>query len=113
MFGHGNRTSDAFSDLETLRTDVSRLANTISSMIGSQSKSTGNSVQSSLGAWRDEVSARASDWSDRGSSLASNAGHRLSDVNTDIGHRIERNPLTAVLVAAGIGVAIGLMSRSR
>ena len=31
----------------------------------------------------------------------------------DLERRIERDPLTAVLIAAGIGMAIGMMTKSR
>lgn len=113
MFGYGNRMSDVSSDLDTLRSDLSRLAGTVSNMISSQSKSAGSDAQSSYGSLRDGLTSRASDWSDRGAAFASDARDRLVDVNSDLETRIERNPMAAVLIAAGIGLAIGLMSRSR
>jgi ElaB/YqjD/DUF883 family membrane-anchored ribosome-binding protein len=35
------------------------------------------------------------------------------DKSADFERRIERNPLTAVLIAAGVGLAFGVMSRQR
>ena len=45
--------------------------------------------------------------------LKSEARDRLLDANAEFESRIERNPIRAVLIAAGIGLVLGLLSRSR
>jgi len=41
------------------------------------------------------------------------AGARAKGLTDELNHTIERNPTTSVLTALGIGLVIGLLSRSR
>lgn len=120
MFGYGSRVSDVSSDLDTLRSDLSRLANTVGSMISNQTRSAQDDVQDSWFSMKKRADSRASDaysaasdWSRQGAAWASDARDRLSDANSEIESRISNHPIAAVLIAAGVGMAIGLMSRSR
>ncbi len=61
---------------------------------------------------RDDVSDRASDYRDRFADHASDAQERLGAFGSDIETKIEKNPLTAVVVAAIAGLLMGMLSRS-
>jgi ElaB/YqjD/DUF883 family membrane-anchored ribosome-binding protein len=120
MFGYGSRVSDVSSDLDTLRTDLSRLANTVGNILSNQTRSAQDDLQDGWFGMKKRASSHASDaysaandWSKQGSAWASDARDRLSDANSEIESRISSHPIAAVLIAAGIGMAIGLMSRSR
>jgi ElaB/YqjD/DUF883 family membrane-anchored ribosome-binding protein len=47
------------------------------------------------------------------SDSAASAQERVQSAQADLESSIERNPMTAVFVALGIGFVIGLMTRSR
>jgi len=61
---------------------------------------------------RDDLADRASDARDRLSDHAADAQERLGALGSDIETKIERNPLTAVVVAAIAGLLMGMLSRS-
>ena len=61
---------------------------------------------------RDRFTDHASDVRDRLSDHASAAQDRLGTFGSDVETKIERNPLTAVVVAAIAGLLMGLLSRS-
>jgi ElaB/YqjD/DUF883 family membrane-anchored ribosome-binding protein len=118
MFGSGNRMSDVTSELDNLRTDLSRLAGAVTGLVGSQAQSTTDSVRDRWGGIGKSLSSRASDaysrtsdWTSRGSDVASQAADQLQRANSHLEDAIERNPIASVLIAAGIGLAIGIMSR--
>lgn len=113
MFGMSNRTSDVTSELANVRNDLARLAGTVGNLLSSTAESaTRGSARDSMEDMRDNLYSRASKWGSQGSSMASDARDKLYDANSELEARIERHPLAAVLIAAGIGMAIGLMSRS-
>jgi ElaB/YqjD/DUF883 family membrane-anchored ribosome-binding protein len=120
MFGSSTRVSDVSSEIDTLRSDLSRLASAVGGLVSDQARATSSDAQSAWSSLGKTVSSRASDaydkasrWSSRGSDMASDAADSLQKANSHLEDTIERNPIAAVLVAAGIGLAIGLMSRSR
>jgi ElaB/YqjD/DUF883 family membrane-anchored ribosome-binding protein len=94
--------SDLSADLAALREDITRLSETMAGLVRSQANSAGATMRGAVGDARDQLSQAATQAQD--SALGAAA---------DIERRIERNPLTAVLIAAGIGMALGMMSKSR
>jgi ElaB/YqjD/DUF883 family membrane-anchored ribosome-binding protein len=94
--------SDLAADLAALRADVGRLTDTIARLVGLQTDSASAAVRGAVGDARDQLSQAASQAQDRALGAAA-----------DLEKRIERSPLTAVLIAAGVGMALGMLSRSR
>jgi ElaB/YqjD/DUF883 family membrane-anchored ribosome-binding protein len=92
--------ADLTSDLAALRADIARLSDTIAGLVRVQADQAGAAMRGAVGDARDQLSRAAADAQDS----ARNA-------TVDLEQRIERNPLTAVLIAAGIGMALGMMSR--
>jgi ElaB/YqjD/DUF883 family membrane-anchored ribosome-binding protein len=95
-------SADLSADLVALRADIARLSDTMAGLVRSQANSASAAVKGVMGDARDQLSQAASQAQD--SALGAAA---------DLERRIEKNPLTAVLIAAGIGMALGMMSRSR
>ena len=101
-----NKTGDAVSDLSTdlaaVRADIARLSDTMAALMRSQADAAGAAVRGAVDGARDQLSQAAAQAQDSAFGAAA-----------DLERRIERNPLTAVLIAAGIGMALGMMSKSR
>lgn len=107
------RMSDVRADLAAVRNDLTRLANDVSNLVTGQKNAARQSARGMVDQARDRAYARAHDVTKMGEVFASEARDRLSGANAEFEARVERNPITAVLVAAGIGLVLGLMSRSR
>jgi ElaB/YqjD/DUF883 family membrane-anchored ribosome-binding protein len=93
-------TADLNSDLAALRADIARLSDTIAGLVRVQADQAGATMRGVVGDARDQLSRAAADAQDSARNAA-----------VDLERRIEKNPLTAVLIAAGIGMALGMMSR--
>jgi ElaB/YqjD/DUF883 family membrane-anchored ribosome-binding protein len=93
---------DITADLAALRRDVARLAETMSTLVQQQAQAAGHRVSEAVGDARDKIASTAADAQDR-----------VRAATGEIEACIERNPLMAVLVALGVGVSLGLLTRSR
>ena len=93
---------DIATDLAKLRADIASLSEAIAGLLSGRADAAGAAVKGALGDARDHLAQAASLAQD--SALGAAA---------DFERRIERDPLTAVLIAAGIGIAIGMMTKSR
>jgi ElaB/YqjD/DUF883 family membrane-anchored ribosome-binding protein len=89
-------------DLTALRADIAGLSEAIASLTRGRADAAGAAAKGAVGDARDQISQAADHV--RGSAFGAAA---------DLERRIERDPLTAVLIAAGIGMAIGMMTKSR
>lgn len=98
----GDSAPDLSADLAALRADITRLSDTMAALMKAQANSAGAAMMGAVGDARDQLSQAATQAQD--SALGAAA---------DLERRIEKNPLTAVLIAAGIGMALGMMSKSR
>ncbi len=108
------------SDFSALRQDVSRLTSLIADLAGEQADHSQTRFANAMGQARGRVSQtvdQARDkWSstaDRFASQASDVTDRVRGAGAEIEARVERNPLTAVMIAIVGGLLIGAMSRSR
>lgn len=93
---------DIASDLAALRADIGRLSETVASLVRAQTEAAGEALRGVADGARVQFSEAASQAQDSAFGAAA-----------DLERRIERSPLTAVLIAAGIGIALGMMSKSR
>ena len=99
----GDATAADFAvDLAALRADIASLSETIAGLMRGRFNAAGAAVKGAVGDARDQLSQAASHAQDSAFGAAA-----------DLERRIERDPLTAVLIAAGIGMAIGMMTKSR
>ncbi len=95
-------TQDFAADLTALREDISKLTLSVAELVRSQANSTADSMFGAVDSARRKISDTASDAQDR-----------VTALGADLESTIERNPLTAIFVAIGAGILIGLLSRSR
>lgn len=95
-------TQDFTADLAALRDDISKLTLSVTELVRSQASSTADTMMGAVNNARQKFTDSASDAQDR-----------VSAISSDLESTIERNPLTAILVAIGAGILIGLMSRPR
>ena len=93
--------ADIAADLANLRTDIASLSETIAGLMGGRANAAGAAVKDAAGDARDQLSQ-----------AVAHAHDSVLGAAADLERRIERDPLTAVLIAAGIGMAIGMMSKS-
>jgi ElaB/YqjD/DUF883 family membrane-anchored ribosome-binding protein len=93
---------DITADLAALRGDVARLAQTMSDLVQHQTQTAGLGVSEAVGDTRDKIASAAAD-----------VQNRVRAASGEIEARIERNPLTAMLIAFGIGISLGVINRSR
>jgi ElaB/YqjD/DUF883 family membrane-anchored ribosome-binding protein len=93
---------DLAADLSALRKDVARLVETMSELVQHQTQAAGLRVSETVGDARDKIASTAAD-----------AQNRVCAASGEIEASIERNPLTAVLIAFGIGMLLGVVRRSR
>ena len=94
--------ADFAGDLAALRADIASLSETIAGLMRGHADAAGAAVKGAAGDARDQLSQAASHVQESAFGAAA-----------DLERRIERDPLTAVLIAAGIGMAIGMMTKSR
>ena len=91
---------DIGADLAALRQDVAHLAETMSELVQHQTKAVGGRASSAFGEVRDRIASTAVD-----------AQSRVRAAGNEIEASFERHPLAALLIAFGVGVALGMMSR--
>ncbi len=93
---------DLTADLAALRQDIVRLTETMSQPVQHQTHAVGHRVSDAVGDAREKIASTTTD-----------AQNRVRAASSEIEASIERNPLTAVLIALGIRISLGMMSRSR
>ena len=93
---------DITADLAALRQDVARLSESISALLQSQAQGGAQHVSDAV----DDAKAKLA-------STAADVKSRVNAAGGEIEASIERNPMTAVLISFGVGMALGMMSRSR
>ncbi len=99
------RTTDSAemsSELKALKDEVLRLSETVASYARGEAEHAGAKV-------RDYVD----DLSRRGRDVAETAREGVETATHDVEQHIARNPLASVLIATGIGLILGMMSRQR
>jgi ElaB/YqjD/DUF883 family membrane-anchored ribosome-binding protein len=89
-------------DLMQLRDDIAAMKDTLADL-----------VRGEAGQARAALRSAAKDARSQVSNAAANAQDSAFAVAADFERSIEKNPLTAVLIATGIGLALGVLSRSR
>lgn len=95
-------TSDINEDLAALRQDVARLSESVGAVLQRQAQ---GAVQ--------HVTDAVDDAKSQFASTATDVKSRLTAAGGEIEASIERNPLTAMLITFAVGMALGMMSRSR
>ncbi len=122
---------DLSADFTALRDDVRRLTSLVSDLAGDGADRARGRVSDGVDQARDRMAStvdqardrwsstmdgardRWSSTADRLASQASGVSDRVRGAGAELEARVERNPLTAVMIAVVGGLLIGAMSRSR
>lgn len=97
----GKAAQDFAADLATLRDDIAKLTGTVSQLLRTRANTASDQVYNSYAETRDHIGNRAAE-----------ARDQLGSLGSEVESRIERNPLSAVLIAALAGLLLGLFSRA-
>jgi ElaB/YqjD/DUF883 family membrane-anchored ribosome-binding protein len=89
-------------DLAALRQDIASMADRLTKLVQHQAQSAGHSVSETVGDVTDKIAG-----------ATENAQKSVCAAGQEIEARIERNPMTSVLIAFGVGVSLGLLNRLR
>ena len=93
-----NTEGDVAADLAAIRQDVARLAETIGKCCNIRREAAGVGVSEAVGDAKDKVA-----------DTAAGARDITRAASGEIEASIERNPLTAVLIAFGVGMWLGMI----
>ena len=109
-----NADKELSDNLDQIRADISALTETVKTLVADTS-----GIQSSLKKKFDETRKQAGhlgeqvmkDATDMGSDALHAAARQASNKIDEVEVKITQNPFTSVLIALGVGFAVGLLSR--
>jgi ElaB/YqjD/DUF883 family membrane-anchored ribosome-binding protein len=104
-------TSSAGSDLQSLRSDLNRLKDTVAKFVsqaGGEAAKSASEVTSNLAG---QVGSVASDVAGKSAEMASAASDHAKTFASELESMARRNPIGAIAGALLVGVLIGLMGR--
>ena len=107
---HATPAQDVAAELNQLRADFGRLSTSVAELLKSQTSAAAEAIRASMGAASETFAGTAADISNSAVRITSDAQKNAVSAGHDIEASIERNPLTAVMIAAGIGMVLGMMS---
>jgi ElaB/YqjD/DUF883 family membrane-anchored ribosome-binding protein len=88
--------------LDSLRDDIARLTDAVSDLVQKEAENARSRVRDAVGGAKTQFSG-----------TATAAQQRVRSASADLEASIGRNPMAAVMLALGLGVALGIMSRWR
>ena len=93
---------DMNEQINALRAEIANLTTTVSDIVKAQATNAASHVK-----------AAANDAAATGARVASQASQTVRNSGAELESYIERNPWNAILIAGGIGLVLGMFSRSR
>jgi ElaB/YqjD/DUF883 family membrane-anchored ribosome-binding protein len=117
-------TSQITADLAALRDDFAKLSASFADLVKAQAGQASPAMRGAVGEARERLASTTSGAREKLAGQTADAQGRLMDkaadaqdrfmaATADLESTIERNPLTAVLIALFIGLLMGTLSRSR
>jgi ElaB/YqjD/DUF883 family membrane-anchored ribosome-binding protein len=106
-------SQDAAEEVRALRKDLDGLRDAVAAFVSQTAERTARVAQGVASSVADQTGAAASRLADRGTAIASEAADQAKGVAAEFEQLARRNPLSAIAVAAAIGLAIGMMGRRR
>ncbi len=99
------------SEIESLRGEIKSLTDSVADLLRRETDHARASVKGLTDNLADNVSSAAHTVGDAGQRLAANAQEGVRTATSKVEACIEKNPVQSVLVAAGVGFVLGLLSR--
>ncbi|MFT0891294.1 DUF883 family protein [Pseudochelatococcus sp. G4_1912] len=107
-----DKTENALNnEIETLRQDIKGLTDSVADLVRRQTENARANVKGLTDNVASAVSSTAHTVSEAGQRLASDAQESMRTATSKVESCIEDHPMQSVLIAAGIGFVLGLMSR--
>ena len=100
-------------DLIRIREDLGRLTETVTQLLAVGSGSVSERVRGTVEEARRNLAGSADTVMQSSRDCMHGAGGMMRDAAGRLGSSVERNPLTAVMVAAALGLVVGMMGRGR
>lgn len=107
--GETHQTPDLSAELKQLRDDFGHLANSVSELVKQQTNSAASKLREHAAAAGTTLTSNLANIGDSASKLTEGAQANVVSTSRDLEASIERNPMTAVMVAAGIGMVLGMI----
>lgn len=98
-------------DLSRIREDLGKLTETVGRMVGGTGEAVRGRVRSAVEETRHNLGETAETVVNTGREYAEGAACGLRDAGGRIEASIERHPLAAVMIAAALGLVVGMVSR--
>jgi ElaB/YqjD/DUF883 family membrane-anchored ribosome-binding protein len=109
--GGTGESSDLMRDLGLLREDITKLSESVTSMLSGQAGVATTQLRDAAGEAYETVSQAAGSFSRAGSGLYEDASKRLDTLGSELTGTIQRAPITALAVAAMLGMVYGMIRR--
>jgi ElaB/YqjD/DUF883 family membrane-anchored ribosome-binding protein len=100
-------------DLQTLRTDLNRLKETVSAFMAQATAEATRSAREATSNVVGRIGDVAGDIAQRGGMMASTATDQARSVASEFGDMVRRNPIGAMTGAVTVGILIGMLGRRR
>ena len=97
-----NATKDIAADFAALRRDIAHLTEALRGLVDQQTQTVGARASDAADGVKDRIAHAAGD-ARKGAAVAGD----------EFAASIERNPLTAILIALGLGLFVGMVGRPR
>jgi ElaB/YqjD/DUF883 family membrane-anchored ribosome-binding protein len=99
-------------EIDALQSEVKRLTDLVSDMAKAGSDRATRSISDAVDRAKDQASGTAEALAATTRQAADEIARRVEPLTTELTASVERNPLTALLLAAGVGLLIGLLTRA-
>ena len=103
--------SDISSQVDALRNDLAALADRFATYADREQAVIGEAVTRQARAARRAVNNKVAALSDQGGELADAARAQANDIQDALEAYVVENPIRSVVIAAGVGMILGAMSR--
>ena len=103
-------TPDVSGELKQLRDDFGHLATSVSELVKQQTAAATGKLRDHATNAGNALATNFSDITASASKMTEGAQANMMSTSRDLEASIERNPLTAVMVAAGIGMVLGMIT---
>lgn len=106
-----NTENSVNSEIETMRNEIKGLTDSVADLVRRETERARTNVKGIADNVADSVSSAAHSVGSTGQRLAADAQEGVRTAASKVEQCIEKNPVQSVLIAAGVGFVLGLMSR--
>ncbi len=106
---NGN-SADVATDLQQLRADFGKLTESVAELVRAQANAAAASLRDGVSSAGERIGAKVADAGVSAERFASGAQEGLNSAGQEIQASIRHNPLAAALIAAGIGLLLGIVT---